>query len=68
MNEDNIKVLTLQMREANIPNPKETEDKSKGFVTFGEGNNYPAFLYDCYSECSILQSIINGLIDYVCGN
>lgn len=68
MSEDNIRVVSIQMREVNIPKPKETEDKGKGFIIFGEGNNYPAFLYDCYSECSILQSIINGLIDYVCGN
>lgn len=59
-------VITLEMREVNIPQPKEELEKSKGYVSFGDGNNYPNFLFDCYSNCSILQSIINGLVDYVC--
>lgn len=61
-----VRVVSLEMREVNIPQPKETPDKSKGFVTFGEGNAYPDFLFNCYSDCSHLQSIILGLIDYVC--
>lgn len=64
---DNENIIALELREANIPIPKETADK-KGFVVFGENNDYPNFLFDGYSECSILQSIINGLTDYVCGS
>lgn len=65
---DNENIIALELREANIPLPKETVDGKKGFVSFGNDNNFPAFLFDSYSECSILQSIINGLTDYVCGS
>lgn len=60
-------LTAIDPREPNIPSPKETADK-KGFVSFGENNGYPNFLFDCYSECSILQSIINGMVDYTCGS
>ena len=64
---DEINIIALELREANIPIPKESTDR-KGFVSFGENNQYPDFLFNCYSECSILQSVINGLTDYVCGS
>ena len=49
------------------PLPIETLNK-KGYVDFGEDNQYPQFLFDCYSQCSLLQSLCNGVTDYVCGN
>lgn len=67
---DNKQLITLAAidpREAPIPQPIEKADK-KGLISFGENNDYPEFLYGLYSECSLLQSIINGLVDYVCGS
>lgn len=40
----------------------------KDFITWGENNGYPQFLYKLYSDCATLQSIINGTADYVVGD
>lgn len=40
----------------------------KDFITWGENNGYPQFLYKLYSNCATLQSIINGTADYVVGD
>lgn len=66
-NKVTIALHAIEPRSIDIPVPKEEVDR-KGFVSFGKGNTYPDFLFDCYSECSILQSIINGLTDYICGS
>lgn len=77
MKDDNQKQLitlhAIDTRPIDLPQPIEKTDK-KGFVMFGGGNSnyqantYPDFLFDCYSECATLQSIINGLVDYVCAS
>ena len=54
--------------EANIPSSNEVEVKGKEFVSWGDNNMYPDFLYNLYIECPTLQSIVNGITDYVCGN
>lgn len=51
----------------NIISPTE-QNKNNGFVEFGDGNKYPSYLWDLYSNASTLQSIINGTVDYVCGD
>ena len=50
-----------------IPQPIQNTNK-KGLVEFGTDNRFPQYLYECYSNCSLLQSLCNGLTDYVCGN
>lgn len=50
----------------NVPDKKEKNTNT--FVWYGNDNRYPLFLYDCYSNCPTLQTIVNGLADYVCGN
>lgn len=54
--------------EANIPSAAETEIKGKDFIVWGDNNSYPDFLYNLYTECPTLQSIVNGITDYVKGN
>lgn len=54
--------------ESNIPSSAEVEVKGKEFIAWGDNNNYPDFLYNLYTECPTLQSIVNGITDYVCGN
>ena len=51
-----------------IPSKEETDLRGKEYVRWGENDEYGNFLYKCYCECPILQSIINGSVDYVCGN
>jgi len=52
----------------NIPSPKESEIRGKDFVSFGEHNDYPDFLWSLYEDVPTLAAIINGTTDYVCGN
>jgi hypothetical protein len=54
--------------ESNIPSSAEVEVKGKDFIAWGDNNNYPDFLYNLYTECPTLQSIVNGITDFVCGN
>lgn len=59
--------INKQIEQA-IPQNKSTELKGRDFFAWGTDNRYPEFLYKCYRECSTLQSIINGIVDYVLGN
>lgn len=47
-----------------------TEKKISGkeFISWGDNNTYPQFLWDLYNNCTTLQTIINGTSDYVCGD
>jgi len=50
-----------------IPLPKENEVRGQTWVVYGERNGYPNFLYSLYQEDATLQSIVDGMIDYVKG-
>ena len=47
-----------------------TEKKISGkdFISWGDNNGYPQFLWQLYSDCTTLQTIINGTSDYVVGD
>lgn len=51
-----------------IPLAIESTVTGKGYVNFGVDNLMPQVYYDCYNECSVLQSIINTVTDYVLGD
>lgn len=51
-----------------IPVLKEVKVSGKKYVYFGEDNHYPDYLFNLYQNSTILQSIINGIIDYTIGN
>lgn len=46
----------------------EKKINGKGYVTYGESNKFPQYLYNLYSSSATLQSIINGTSDFVIGN
>lgn len=54
--------------ETNIAQPIEKVVSGKDFVSFGEDNRFPEYLLECYNECTLLQSCVNTLTDYVSGN
>ena len=54
--------------ESNIVSPKETKHSSKEYVEWGDGNLYPEFLQSLYDNVPTLKSIIDGCVDYVCGD
>lgn len=53
---------------SNIVNSTEKKVSGKDFISWGDNNAYPQFLLDCYTNCSTLQSIINGTGDFVTGD
>lgn len=65
----NVKFLAIdQFVESNIVAPTEVFIKDRGFVGWGEVNNYPDYIEDLYQNVSTLHSIIDGTTDYVCGD
>ena len=51
-----------------VPKPVESVQRGKDMVTFGEDNQYPQFLFELYSDCSLLQTLVNGTSEFVSGN
>lgn len=46
----------------------EKEISGVDFIAWGTDNRYPDYLFSLYTECTTLQTIINGTVDFVCGN
>lgn len=46
----------------------EKQAQGKDFIIWGEDNRYPDFLYSLYESCATLQSVINGTVDFICGD
>lgn len=54
--------------EQNIISPREKYIASRDLVEWGDGNRYPDYLIMLYRESSTLGSVINGNVDYICGD
>lgn len=71
---ENKKRLNIQLAalnpyiESNFVENVCKEIQGKDFISWGENNKYPEFLYDLYNSCTTLQSVINGTADYVIGD
>lgn len=50
-----------------LPSPKEEENKSQGWVVYGDKNGYPNFLYSLYTDNATLQAIVDGVVDFTKG-
>lgn len=50
-----------------IPIFKETKMTGKKWMSYGEKNDFPNYLFDLYLRSTVLQSIIEGIIDYTVG-
>lgn len=46
----------------------EKEIRGQHFISWGDNNKFPFYLYDLYKNVSTLQSIIHGFVDYICGD
>jgi hypothetical protein len=62
---DNYKHIVLQFDQAQ--QPKFREVKSKGWVEFGENNNYPNYLLSLYNESPKHGAIVKGKCNYIYG-
>lgn len=47
---------------------KEVHIANKDYVYYGYNNKHPEYLLNLYSNCSVLQSILDGTSDYVLGD
>ena len=48
--------------------PTQKEIRGQEYFAWGDDNKYPQYLYELYSNVPTLQSIINTLVGYVCGD
>lgn len=50
-----------------IPILKECKISGKKWLSYGEKNDFPNYLFDLYLRSTVLQSVIEGIIDYTVG-
>lgn len=70
MNKENKEIMhfaIIENKSKVVPILKEVKLSGKNFVGYGEDNHYPEYLFSLYENSTILQSIINGIIDYTIG-
>lgn len=53
--------------ETNIIEPTEKEIRGKDFISWGDSNDYPDYLFGLYKDVTTLRTICNGIADYVVG-
>lgn len=51
-----------------LPQPEEREKNGEGYVSYGEKNDYPQWLWGLYEDTAIFQTLVNNLLDYLCGD
>lgn len=64
----NLDFSITEMRTREIPVLSETKCIGKNYINWGVDNKFPNYLWSMYLQSAILQSIINGTVDFVCGN
>lgn len=61
------KFAIIENRTKIIPVMEETKITGKKYMGFGKDNQYPQYLFSLYRNSTILQSVINGIVDYAVG-
>ena len=54
--------------EQSIPSFKESENRGKDYIQWGEDNIFPNYLYGLYTDVTTLRSIVNRTADMVAGD
>ena len=65
--EQTLNFQIIENRTKVVPVLKETKMTGKKWMSYGEDNNFPSYLFDLYLRSTVLQSIIEGIIDYTVG-
>lgn len=70
MEEAKQEVLKFSVVESNNVKIPEYEENTntKTYVYYGADNNFPAFINLLYKESATIRAIIDGSVNYVCGN
>lgn len=61
------KFAVIENRTKIIPVMDEVKITGKKYMGFGKDNQYPQYLFSLYRNSTILQSVINGIVDYAVG-
>ena len=64
---EQLNFAIIQNRTKTVPVLKETKMTGKKYIGYGEDNKYPDYLFSLYQNSTVLQSIINGIVDYTVG-
>lgn len=71
-NDKNQKIVSLSaidpVLENHIPEYSEEKVRGKEYISYGKNNLFPTYLWDLYNTVASLQSIINGTVDFICGD
>ena len=51
-----------------IISARESSSRGGDYILWGDGNAFPDYLLDLYGRCATLRSVINGCVDFACGN
>jgi hypothetical protein len=64
--DNGVSVITLQFED--VRRPYYREDKVRGFIKYGEQNDYPEYLLDLFESSGKHAAIIGGKANYIVGN
>lgn len=54
--------------ERSIPEYTESENRGKGYITYGSDNLYPEYLFGLFQDVTTLKTIITGTADFAAGD
>lgn len=52
----------------NITSAEEKEIRGVDFISWGDANRYPDYLFGLYTDVTLFRTIVNGIADYVVGD
>ncbi len=67
MEKKDIKMSSINIPNVTIPSWSAIVDNRKQYVTYGDGNKFPKYLWELYVTCELHQAIIDGSVDYIIG-
>jgi hypothetical protein len=59
-------LVILNFQEARQPEYR--EKRGKGYIEFGEKNDYPSYLLSLYNKSAKHNAIVKGKVNYIIGN
>lgn len=65
---DKLCFSVFELENPEMPEAKEITRSGYDYVSWGLDNRFPQDLFDMYQNSAILQSVINGIADYVFGS
>lgn len=68
MDKENIKLSIFDSAAKVIPSFIEKENSGKPYLSYGNDNRFPQYLWDLYLRSALLQSIVEGTANYTEGN